>query len=235
MPARHEIARHLPELARAIGRSGSTIPYPWAGLSELVSRLPRQELPLIGYGSLLSQASAARTIKDTSAQRLPCLAFGCRRIFNYEMPLRVRERYGILPDSPARAALNVEITRDPRHFLNGVLTTVRVADLAALLEREFGYDLASVPCLSWNAGDFTSLSAAYILAAPEVAARSEWQVVRPDILPEPDYARLCEQGAHSISEEFAGVYRETTCLADKQTTLKMYKELPVCRNNINSQ
>jgi len=226
MPARNELTRHLPELTQAIGQAGQTIPYPWTGLSELVSRLPGGELPLIGYGSLLSQASAARTIKAGSGRRIPCLGFGCRRIFNYEMPLRVRERYGILPGSAARAALNVEVTRDPRHFLNGVLTFVRTDDLGALLEREFGYDLTPVPCLPWEAGDFTSLSVAYILAAPETAARPEWQVVRPDILPEPDYAELCEQGARAFSEEFVAAYRSTTWLADKKTTMNSYAAPP---------
>jgi hypothetical protein len=43
-----------------------------------------------------------------------------------------------------RAALNVDYTRATSDALNGGLLAIKASDLAALCEREFGYDLRSV-------------------------------------------------------------------------------------------
>ena len=51
-------------------------------------------------------------------------------------------------------------------------------------------------------------------SAPEKAARSDWQVVNTKILPQPQYAKLCQDGADSISPEFGECYLKSTFLAD---------------------
>lgn len=197
-----------------------SFPFPWEGLEHFVSEAPGQHLPLVGYGSLLKLSSAGRTMRNAETSRRTCLAFGCRRIFNYEMPERVLVRYGASPSSLSRAALNVLVTGDYRDVINGVLITVKASDLEALREREFGYDLLPVFYLPWNANGDNLLEAAYVLSAPETASDPNYQVVRRDILPQEDYARLCEEGAAEHSPEFLSSYLRSTYLADKTSLWK---------------
>ena len=101
--------------AKLAGLAPSQAPaftFPWDGLEDHIVKECGGRLPLVGYGSLLKKASADRTIKDGATRRTPCLAFGCRRVFNYTMPESVLERYSIPPSSPNRAALNVVTTGD---------------------------------------------------------------------------------------------------------------------------
>ncbi len=82
-------------------RSQPAYVYPWAGLTGGVR--------LVGYGSLLNAASAARTLAPGGARR-PVLAFGARRLFDCEMSAGALQRYGAGADSRGGAALNVRIT-----------------------------------------------------------------------------------------------------------------------------
>lgn len=196
-----------------------TYSFPWEGLEGSLGE--DNPLLLVGYGSLLSEASAALTIRTGKIQRTACIAYGCRRIYNYEMPATVRERRKVPENSVYRAALNVEITEDPSDFINGILTTVCAADLPALRQRELGYDLKPVACLPWAASPEEKPFYAYVLSAPEVALKPEWQVVNPGILPEPSYAQLCATGAAAHSPEFLQAYLQSTYLADKKTLITL--------------
>ena len=195
-------------------------PFPWQGLEDYLARQPEPSLPLIGYGSLLKKASADRTIKEGSPRRSPCLAFGCRRVFNYRMPEAVLQRYGVPPSSPCKAALNVVRTGNVHDLVNGMLITVHVADIPALKQREFGYDLVPVHCVPWEDAEHGPLTAAYILSAPDAAPLPEFQVTDASLLPEPAYARLCVEGAAEVSSAFLEMYLQTTYLADKATPWK---------------
>ena len=194
--------------------------FPWEGLVGHLTAQPEAHLPLVGYGSLLSLASAQRTIRQADTVRTPCIEIGCRRVFNYRMPDRVLKRYAVPPGSRERAALNVVVTQDPQDVINGVLITVKPADIPALREREFGYDLIPVSYLPWNPVAGEALNSAYVLSAPDAAWCPAYQVTDPTILPQPDYAQLCEDAAGGHSPEFHQMYLETTYLADKQTLWK---------------
>jgi hypothetical protein len=185
--------------------------------------MPEGKLLLVGYGSLLNRDSAARTIKDTPADGdPPVLALGARRVFNYVIPeARLKSYSGNFPPRE-RAALNVDYTRSAGDVLNGRLLTVAPADVAALREREFGYDLRPVICMrwgDWEAAPFT----AYVLVATE-GTRGGQQVIDNDALPHPLYAGLCRAGAHAVSEAFLRLYLETTFLADRKTTLAAWEK-----------
>lgn len=195
--------------------------FPWVGLSELIERLDKKTLPIVGYGSLLNQASAARTLKN--ALRVPCVAFGCKRIFNYDMPKDALDKYGTNDVSSFRAALNVEVTGNIDHSINGILTELHPADIEAFREREKGYDLVPISCVEWNATLSSVPFTAFVLAAPDCARNPNWQVVRSDILPHSAYLRLCETGAKSISNQFLEFFRETTFLADKKTPISTWQ------------
>lgn len=194
-------------------------PFPWEGLEEYAAEHLAGRLPLVGYGSLLNKASAANTL-HACTQRTPCIAFGCRRVFNYRMPKAVLSRRGITQASTSIAALNVLATQNSHDVINGMLIAVELADIPALKLREFGYDLTPVYYLPWHDLDSISLSIAYVLCAPDIASRPEFQVTDSNLLPEPSYALLCEEGAAEVSQDFRDAFLATTYLADKDTLWK---------------
>ena len=202
---------------------GAGFDYPWNGLEEAVAKMPEGKLLLVGYGSLLNRDSAARTIRDTPAEgHPPGLALGARRVFNYVIPQARLKSYGGNFPLRERAALNVDYTRSAADALNGRLLAVAPADIAALREREFGYDLRPVICIrwgDWEAAPFT----AYVLVAAK-GTRDGQQVIDDNALPHPVYAGLCRAGAHAVSEAFLRLYLETTFLADRKTSLAAWEK-----------
>ena len=196
--------------------------YPWVGLEDYLSSSCEGALPLIGYGSLLNTESAARTLSDFETSRLPCVGFGCKRVFNYDMPPPVLERYSISSCNPERAALNAVVTRELADIFNGALINVRSSDLDALRVREFGYDLTSIPYFPWEGRNDASVRYAYVLTAPDLAVDPQYQVVNASIFPQKEYAEICRSGAAEYSPEFLNAYLDSTYLADKTTLWKSY-------------
>jgi len=197
--------------------------YPWNGLEEAVAAMPTKKLLLLGYGSLLNQESAARTIKDVPADNFrPVLAVGAFRVFNYVIPTSRLQLDGA-NSGRERAALNVVYTKSPAHLVNGRLVMVGLGDLDALREREFGYDLRPVLCMQWSDWDSAPFIA-YILVAvhPSVDGR---RVTDDSILPHPAYARTCRAGANAVSEEFLELYLNTTYLSDRKTSLAVWERI----------
>ncbi len=153
-----EIPSHLGDLlnlAPAICRPTTERPFrayqfPWFGLESDLAGGLLEALWLVGYGSLLNTASAARTIRQTDApDRLPVLVSGCRRIFNYRMSASVDTRFGTPSQPRERAALNVLCSGRAEDVINGILIKVSLEDLPALRLRERGYDLLPVSCCPW--------------------------------------------------------------------------------------
>ncbi len=193
--------------------SRPSIVYPWAGLEARLAT-ERRPLGLVGYGSLMNAASAARTLRP-GAERRPVVAFGARRLFNYAMPDEALARLGGRRGGRARAALNVYPTGDPLDAVNGVYLEVPAEDVPALRARERGYDLRAVACLSWDArggGPFVG----HVLCAPD-APRSGERHTDDTLEPQPEYARLCRDGDASFGEAFESFYLATTFLADRRT------------------
>jgi hypothetical protein len=192
--------------------------YPWDGLESAVGDLPGHRLFLVGYGSLLNQDSAAKTIKARRAEsNQPVLALGARRVFNYVIPAAKLKAYGGTFGPREHAALNLDYTQSAANALNGRLFGVPSADIPPLREREFGYDLRPVACLPWkdkNAKPFT----AFVLVAVKPVQDGR-QVLDDKALPHPPYYRVCRTGARAVSEDFLRLYLQTTYLADRKTTL----------------
>ena len=214
----------VPREVRAILRDGLTalgangFEYPWNGLEEVVANTLDGKLLLVGYGSLLNRDSAVETIKDTPREgHPPVLALGARRVFNYVMPEAELKSYGVNFSPRERAALNVDYSRSPADAVNGRLLTVGPVDIAALREREFGYDLRPVVCMRWGEWKVAPFTA-YVLVAVE-GTRDGRQVIDNDALPHPLYAGLCRAGAHAVSEAFLQLYLQTTFLADRKISL----------------
>ncbi|MGC3992007.1 MAG: hypothetical protein QM796_20410 [Chthoniobacteraceae bacterium] len=123
-------------------------PYPWNDAEEQLRSHGHNSINLIGYGSLMNPASAARTIRDTPPTgHPPVVALGARRVFNYQIPPPVFVRYGVEPGENDRAALNAEPAACT--LMNGRCIQVHVDDMPGLRERETAYDLQPVTCLDW--------------------------------------------------------------------------------------
>jgi hypothetical protein len=191
---------------------GKGYDYPWPDLERAIDSSQDSCILLVGYGSLLSQKSAQRTLDPHSVDTSqPVLAMGASRVFNYCMPDAVVQRYGALEDPRARAALNAEYTKSPAAVLNGRLLRLYAKDVQALREREVGYDLRPVACVLWNAPEDPPFTA-YVLAC----THREWngrRLTDDTLTPHLGYYELCRGGAESISPQFLSLYLRTTFCA----------------------
>lgn len=198
-------------LEQALGQLSAhpVYPYPWSALEGGIS--------LVGYGSLLNPASAARTLTPTPEPLRPVVAFGVRRLFEYNMGERALGRYGESPNPLARAALNVRITRAASDAANALLFPIPASDIEALRGREIGYDLVPVVCLPWERFEEPPF-VAYILACPPGSP-----YVSDQALPHPFYYQLCRDGAASVSASFLNGYLASTFLGDGHTPLTLWE------------
>ncbi|HKB35566.1 MAG TPA: hypothetical protein VKD72_03875 [Gemmataceae bacterium] len=211
-------------LQRALDELRTQTPYvyPWAGLEGGIR--------LVGYGSLLNAASAARTLAPAGPRRA-VLAFGARRLFDSEMSAAALQRYGAGPDSRGGAALNVRVTGAIGDAVNGILFDIPAEEIEPLRQREIGYDLAPVICFPWErlVGQTflsaeerqTGMSAppspfvAHILTRPAHPAAEASR--NGPLLPHRAYYLLCREGAASVSDSFLRFFLASTFLADGLT------------------
>lgn len=192
--------------------------YPWDGLEDLLTAAGRTRIDLVGYGSLLEPSSARRTVPHTPDEgHDPVLAWGAYRIFNRAMTGGGENRYGVVPGSAERAALNVAWTGSVEHGFNARLLHVPVEDVGALRAREVAYDLVPVVWRPW-ADPEAGPALAFALSATD---RPHEGVVptRADVLPCPGYLDVCRRGARRVSAEFEALFVATTVLADGRRPL----------------
>ena len=194
-------------------------PYPWEKLEQHMDECGKSYFPLVGYGSLINQVSAAKTINvGHDASRQAVAAFGAKRIFNYRMPASILEsRYGMTPQDHDIAALNCETTYDARDQFNGILTRVRRDTLDALRERERHYALRPIVFLEWE-NLSSKPTVAYIFECLPTEGIDD-HPYDSNIAPQPSYTQLCREGSRAISKDFLDFFERTTYLADKTTPL----------------
>ncbi len=192
--------------------------FPWPGLEAHLEADMSGVLPLVGYGSLLNKGSAAMTI--SKGARVPVIAFGVRRIFNYEMSLP-NPRYGAPADPLARAALNVKETGRRRDMTNAIMVEVPTADIPALRKREVGYDLLPVACIHWNQREHPPFIG-YVLLAPDEPREGSVHT-SSEIEPHRQYYGLCREGAAKISDDFLQFWLDSTYLADAVTPVREWE------------
>lgn len=195
--------------------------YPWSNLEGLTESGRINDLHLIGYGSLLNPDSARQTIRDTPANgHLPVIAFGAKRIFNYRMPQKVIQRYGINADPLQRAALNAEYTGNHRDLVNGRLLTVDPLDFDGLRERERGYDLSPVAYMPWH--DLNSTPKIGFVLCANSASQYGAEFVDDSLFPYPPYLNVCREGAKAVSSDFEAMFLNSTLLGNRQSKLIDY-------------
>lgn len=182
--------------------------YPWAELFDSGIKT----IPIFAYGSLVDPKSAASSFQFTKVNMKYVIATGVRRVFNYLMPDRHLERWGVELFGNQKAALNLEITNEPEDRVNGVLIEIDTRDFQSLLKREEGYDLLQVNATEWPEGQSNASEHPYaFIAAPDS------QYVDHAIDPVPGYFDLCVQAARNVSPSFSEYFDRTTFLNSGQS------------------
>ena len=174
--------------------------YPWEGAESL---LAVAALPLVGYGSLMCNESAAATLSEASLSAARAVvALGGYRVYGRLLnAARVVDRYGPVPPGGPFAALSVQRAADGGAMFNGRLLQIARPDLAGLRQREHGYRLVPMTWLDWY--DPAVYGVAYVLCG-EPASTSE------PLQPHPGYHEVCRRGAREVSPAFERFFLGTT-------------------------
>lgn len=196
--------------------------YPYHDLPEKLKGENKQSLLLFSYGSLIDEKSAGKTLSPQAlATRQPAVAFGVKRVFDRDVPVKPGSQWGVPCHHDARGMLNVQRTEELQQFINGVLVEIPLEDIAALLDREEGYDLMPVIVSGWN--DFIRESPqfeiAYILHADV-----DSPYVNSKIYPRPGYYELTRNAAKQYGPLFESIWHETTFMADGETHIDVWEE-----------
>jgi cation transport regulator ChaC len=172
---------------------------------------PPQNL-LVGYGTLLSQESTAKTVGPTASAKPfePVIVPGFRRLFNLR-PAHYRPSFHLSEEPIEVAAMNVMPWEDSS--FNGLAFPVSRNDLEALDERERYYQRIRVPVLAFPNRE--SLGEAWVYSAPLGAPA----VFEPDsgLRPQWEDLVMARAGAYAKGEDFGTMFDETTFLADGRT------------------
>jgi len=126
---------------------------------------------------------------------------------------RIPSRYVASKNELECAALNVEPAA-PDHELNGILMQIQLSDLEAFRQREADYDLIPVQWTPFEEPG-ADRKPAYILSCRP--GEPSGVRIRNDIYPNPDYLRICREGASSYGDTFRKVWEKTTYLPDRCT------------------
>jgi len=180
----------------------------------------RDSVLVVGYGTLLSRASVARTLGGGMEGQLftPVVVRDFKRLFNLR-PDHYTASMKHSRDPVEVLAANAQPS--PGSSFNGLAFRVAREELAALDERERWYDRVRVPLLSFPGEQ--PLGEAHIYSAGE---GSPW--VPADgraLLPRWEDVVLARGGAYEVGEEFGRMFDRTTYLADGKTLLvERYRE-----------
>lgn len=196
--------------------------YPYSNLPEEFSKEGKNFLLLFSYGSLMDVHSASRTLssKTVSSSHL-ALAFGIRRLFDRDVPIKPNSSLKIPCDPNARGMLNIHPSEYPEEFVNGVLIKIPLNEVSALLSREEGYDLIPIVVADWK--DLLEkkfiCQIAYTLCAP-----SESSYTDSDIFPRPGYYEMARNAAAQFGPLFLFLWENTTFMADGKTPIFLWEK-----------
>jgi hypothetical protein len=173
---------------------------------------------VIGYGTLLSRASIARTLP---AEAIAAKAFtpevlpGFRRVFNVR-PARYHSSFRLNGLPIERAAMNAE--PDAGAKFNGLAFPVTEDELAALDRREASYIRIRVTAREFSRPQ-RAVRAFLYTVAPRSAKRTS-DIRR--LLPRWDDIVIARTGCLAYGNAFLDAYDRTTYLADGRTRMVDY-------------
>ena len=169
---------------------------------------------VVGYGTLLSRASVARTVGPEVAERTftPVVVPGFKRLFNLR-PQHYEPSFRLSRDPVEVAAANVQ--RSPGSAFNGLAFGVSRDELSALDERERYYGRIQVTIQSFS--DMRPLGSAFVYSAE---SGSPW-VFSEDLQLRPRWedVLLARSGAYRVGDAFGEMFDQTTFLADGKTRM----------------
>ena len=185
-------------------------------------------IQVVGYGSLLSEASARRTAPSLTDFRI-VRVHGYVRLFN-KASLVWAERLG--EEGGLDVAVLAARERSEASFL-GTAFTVDDDDFARLFEREHHYRWVDAACeerdgtrstgrmcAEWTEEEYRRQRCASDEEYERrVGARFDGRLWRDDIQPCPPYLDLCLDAARAHGAEVEADFLETTFLADGVTTI----------------
>ncbi len=195
--------------------------YPWYFLKEDLAKDNKKYINIFGYGSLLNEKSALRTVsKENFTNAIRAIAFGARRVFNYQMPSVVSSRsvYEDVDIPQDYSCLNILITGLVSDFCNGLIIKIPVDGIDGLCKREVGYDLIEVPCLTWD--DKLPFGEKVFILSAEDRYYEGRKLVNYDIKPHPTYLNDCILGAKDFGDKFYEFWASTTYASDMVSLLE---------------
>lgn len=167
---------------------------------------------LVGYGTLLSQESTARTVGPSASAKPfePVVVTGYRRLFNLR-PDHYRPSFHLSDEPIEVAAMNV--TPWEGSSFNGLAFPVSRDDLTALDARERYYQRLRVPLLAFHGREplgeawvYSALPGAPAVFPAESGLHPQWE----DLV-------MARAGAYAKGEDFGKMFDATTFLADGET------------------
>nr|WP_299384465.1 NB-ARC domain-containing protein [Allomuricauda sp.] len=200
--------------------------YPWFNLEESLEEQGKKSILLFGYGSLLNKISAKETLNDTSVnQYRPSIAFGIKRLLDYNMPddVRARSLYKNSTGPKELGLFNTRYTGSITDNINGAIIEIPIEEVKNLRAREIGYDLRPVICIDWPYNpDNPEFIHAYALGC----SGRTWEgkpLTDHTLLPHRDYLELCRKGAEGLGDGFLRHFLQTSFLADGTTTVEAWE------------
>ena len=187
-----------------------------------LKKMNKKEIRLFTYGSLISYTSANKTLsKKTLETRKPSVAFGIRRVFDRDVPIRKNSKWKQTYDERARGMLNVINTHNPFDMVNGVIVDVPIEELNEILVREVGYDLVPVLCIDWDLCHST-FPDSYI--AYTFRAKQKSKYTSQSIKPRPGYYELVRDAAKEYGPLFYTMWINTTYCPDGETSIRTWEK-----------
>jgi hypothetical protein len=198
-----------------------SLEYPNHGADQILKKYPDKKVLLFGYGSLINADSAARSVSPEAVQSMrPVIAFGFKRIFNYKAGNV--SRWGANLPQNEKAMLNIEPTTTYNPIINGIVMEVSPSDLAQLIERETGYDLAPALVADWNEviseNPNVSIQVAYTFLVPD-ELRQGVDYTQTRYYPVLGYMHAVQEGSAVFGTKFLDYWNATTYLSDGTTSI----------------
>ncbi len=197
--------------------------YPYPELIDYLEKQGKTSILIFSYGSLMDAASASQTLSaESMATRRPALAYGLKRVFDRDVPIRAGSKWCIPIDPLARGMLNVLPSGESQEYINGVLIDVSVGDIPHVLFREEGYDLIPVIVQEWdsiNQATKPSYEIAYTFYAPQNTV-----FTNATIKPRPHYYELTRDAAKQYGVIFSRMWFETTFYGDGKTPIGAWEK-----------
>jgi hypothetical protein len=177
-------------------------------MAEAVLRLNPGETAVVGYGSLLSKASIAKTLgRAYDGPFHVCNVEGWRRTWDAAMPNRTqwfKERGArVFPQQ----ILYLNATKDSGPPMNAVVFVVAGDELAAMNRREWIYDAVEVT-QALRGCAVTGGKAILYSAKAEHTLRGSGDTRKEAV--RASYLRILAEGLEGLGEDFRSEYRRTT-------------------------